>query len=300
MKNAHRTRKQNAKSKRRTMRMKGGDNYDVCEAIKASIDAAFAKYEYLPIMIDCDVTKNEEDRSKPYISFVIYKKGTFATTKEQICFESLIYPFPNSTMISRSPTISIGNSCSIYVKPCSDELGVSTILKELSPILIENNIHSVNVGDCSVFIYKNDTTNEMINFATKYLYKIRYNRSFYSYYLLGPSRYMGIPISDLPEDIVWDESILPARESVQNTSELAEQLQNKLNSLCMNKTIEDGLLICVVSNENWELLLSIIHLIEQIYNYVFRIVPFVESPKEKETRKLEPEQSLRRSTRKRN
>lgn len=287
--------KRNTKSKK-TMRYKGGNktNYERCEEIVESIQSAFSKYNHLPIDIECDIERNEEDRSKPYISFVIYKEGQFDSTKEKICFESMIFPFPNSTMISRYPTISIGNSCSIYVKPCSPELGVSTILKELAPILDKYNIYNIDVGDSTIFIYKNDTTGQLTDFATKYLYKLRYNRNFYCYYLSGPSNYRGIPMTALPEDIVWETAILPPRESIQNTSELGRILQSILAELCIEKIIdEEGLLTCVVSNNDWNTLLYIIELTKQIYDYVFAIVPHIELPKATGKRKTKSNETVR-------
>jgi hypothetical protein len=136
------------KRKQKKMSQKGGNsNIEDCERLAQVIEIAFTKYKNLNIDIECNVDEDKytypvSDRS-PYVSFIIYKKGTYSTTKDEICFESIIYPY-NINSLSRLPIIQIGTSCSIYVKPCNS-LSVSTILKELRPILNEFNITNLEV-----------------------------------------------------------------------------------------------------------------------------------------------------------
>jgi len=248
-------------------------NKQYARKIRDDIKSAFSKYANLPITIYISLGHNYDDDTKPTIEFDILKQGTFSSLKEQTCFQSVIYPFQKSTMLSKYPIIQIGSSCSIYVKPC-DQLSVSTILKELKPILERYRINEVNVGDSTIFLYTNETRDQEINFPTKYLYKMRYNKDFYCYYLFGNSNYTGLPLSELSSDILQEISSLNLNlpVTITNTSQLGEFLQKKVASFCVDKFInDDGQLVCVVVNEQWQNLLALISLIEKIYNRLFGI-----------------------------
>jgi len=261
------------RNKRLYKKQKGGDeeekNQQYAQEIADAITSAFSKYETLPITIDVSVEHNYEDSTKPMIEFNIRKKGI--VSEENLCFQSIIYPFPESTMLSNKPIIQIGSSCSVYVKPC-DQLSVSTILKDLKPILERYGIREVNVGDRTIFLYTNEARDQEINFPTKYLYKMRYNKDFYCYYLFGNSSYTGVPISGLSPDILQEISIMNLPATITNTSQLGEFLQKKVASFCVDKIInEQGELVCVVKNEQWQNLLQLVSLIEKIYNRLFGI-----------------------------
>jgi hypothetical protein len=273
------------------MRKKGGNREEehdeevrICDELSERINEAFAKYqEKHPIIILCGTeeksTLNGLEHSN--VELYIQKKRKSLSWKDQTCFQAVIQPdFGNR---KSRPFIEIGTTCSVYVKPC-EGLSVSTVLAVLSPILKEYGIRNEDqlvVGDCSTYVYQKGSSDETEYLYTKILYNLRFNRSFYSYHLFGKkSNYHGESMTAI-KDVEW-EPFLPPRDSINNTAELGNLLKESLELLCKNVSTdthgkkqrpvnEEGQAVCVVSDDNWELLLSLIAFSKKVHKAVFHM-----------------------------